>query len=162
MKKLLAVLAITLVTSLTFGQTDSSHIDCPKCPSTFNGTPYIGLGISIPNTTNFSASSYASIEAGVMFENLTVAGAFGVNNLDSFRGGINNYWYEGKVAYSFPLGVVDGYGVFGIGSYIGTKGSVFIEYGGGISKTFGDFGVAIGVSSWDGIIYMSPSVSYSF
>ena len=94
-----------------------------------------------------------------MIDNFTVAGVFGVNNLESFNH-INGYWYEGKVAYSFPLGFVDGYGLFGIGSYIGTKGSVFIEYGGGIMKSFGNLGVFVQVSSWDGIVYTTPGLSY--
>ena len=151
MKKVL--LAFAIMFSVTSFAQDTTKADI---------TPYVATGISIPNTTDFSAASYWSAEAGVMVDNFTVAGVFGVNNLDSFSGGIDNYWYEGKVAYSFPLGFVDGYGVFGVGSYIGTKGSVFIEYGGGIMKSFGNVGAFVQVSSWDGITYMTPGLSYSF
>ena len=159
MKKVLLALAIMFTVSVSFAQ-DTTALEGPNCQMEI--TPYIASGISIPNTSNFSADSYWSAEAGVMFDNITVAGVFGVNNLDSFKGGIDNYWYEGKVAYSFPLGYVDGYGVFGVGSYIGTKGSVFIEYGVGIMKSFDHVGVFLQVSSWDGVRYMTPGLSYSF
>ena len=104
--------------SVSFAQ-DTTRMDLSDT-TTFNKvdiTPYVATGISIPNTSDFSAASYASAEVGVMIDNFTVAGVFGVNSLDAFNatGGLDNYWYEGKVAYSFPLGFVDGYGVFGVG-----------------------------------------------
>jgi hypothetical protein len=152
MKKFL-LLAIGVFSLTIANAQDTSKVDI---------TPYVATGISIPNTTNFTSDAYMSAEVGVMIDNLTVAGVFGVNNLESFES-INGYWYEGKIAYSFPLGFVDGYGVFGVGSYIGTKGSVFIEYGGGIMKSFGDHvGAFVQVSSWDGIVYCTPGLSYSF
>lgn len=152
MKKLL-FLSLTLL-SLTFvNAQDTSKVEL---------TPYVATGISIPNTIDFSASSYWSAEVGVMVDNVSFAGVFGVNNLNSFNKGIDSYWYEGKMAYSFRLGFVDGYGVFGIGSYIGTKGSIFLEYGGGISKSFGKLGTFLQISSWDGITYCTPGLSFSF
>lgn len=159
MKKVFSVLSIMLLTSVAFAQNDTL-----RCTSKekLDVTPYIAAGLSMSNSTDFSSSSYASVEAGVMIENLSFGGVFGVNNLRSFDQGINGYWFEGKVAYSLPLGFVDGYGVFGVGSYIGTKGSLFIEYGGGISKSFGNLGTFIQVSSWDGIMYLTPGFSYSF
>jgi len=154
MKRVILLMVISF-TSMAFAQDDDTNCEVMEI------TPYVATGISIPNTVDFSADAYMSVEFGVMFDNFTVAGVFGVNNLESF-GNINGYWYEGKVAYSFPLGFVDGYGVFGVGSYIGTKGSIFIEYGGGIMKSFGNFGTFLQVSSWDGTVYMTPGLSYSF
>jgi len=159
MKKLFTVLSIMLLTSVAFAQNDTSY-HAPK--EKLEITPYVAAGLSMSNSTDFSSASYASVEAGVMIENISLGGVFGVNNLRSFDQGINGYWFEGKVAYSFPLGFVDGYGVFGVGSYIGTKGSLFIEYGGGISKSFGSLGTFIQVSSWDGIVYLTPGLSFSF
>lgn len=157
MKKLLfltiALLTFTLVSAQDTLKPRQSNVEL---------TPYVSTGISIPNTTDFSANSYWSAEVGIMIDNISFGAVFGVNNLDSFNKGIDSYWYEGKVAYSFPLGIVDGYGVLGIGSYIGTKGSIFLEYGGGISKSFGKFGTFIQVSSWDKIMYITPGISYSF
>jgi hypothetical protein len=152
MKKIFTVLSIILLTSVTFAQ-DSTKVEI---------TPYVAVGLSMTNSTDFSTTSYASFEAGVMIDNFSIGGVFGVNNLKSFDQGINGYWYEGKVAYAFPLGFVDGYGVFGVGTYIGSKGSLFIEYGGGISKSFSNLGTFIQVSNWDGITYLTPGLSYSF
>ena len=92
-----------------------------------------------------------------MIENFSIGGVFGVNNLDQ---DINVYWYEGKVAYSFGLGFVDGYGVFGVGSYFDK--SLFIEYGGGISKSFGKLGTFIQASNWDRTTYITTGLSFSF
>ena len=156
MKNLLLVLML-LVSTVTFAQTDST-----VCNNECNFTPYIAAGISIPNTNNLGDDAYASAEVGVMYDNIMIAGVFGVNNLNSFGDGINGYWYEGKVGYFFPLGPVDGYGVFGLGSYIGTQGSIFIEYGGGVSKSFGNLGTFVQVSNWDGVTYLTPGFSYSF
>ena len=39
---------------------------------------------------------------------------------------------------------------------------MFIEYGVGISKEFGNLGTFIQVSSWDGVTYVTPGLSYSF
>ena len=152
MKKLLFIFAI-LFTSVTFAQTDSTccSSDCPSI------MPYVAAGISIPNNSDFNAASYASTEVGVMIDNFTVAGVFGVSNLEPNSG----YWYEGKVAVSQPLGYVSGYGVLGIGAYADGS-SMFIEYGVGISKEFGNLGTFIQVSSWDGITYVTPGLSYSF
>jgi hypothetical protein len=162
MKKVLTLGFAVILSVTTFGQIDLSDTTVFNTTTKVDVTPYVAAGISVTNTSNFKSASYMSAEVGVMIENFTVAGVFGVNNLNSFNSGINGYWYEGKVAYSFPLGFVDGYGVFGVGSYIGSTGSVFIEYGGGIMKSFGNVGAFLQVSSWDGITYMTPGLSYSF
>lgn len=131
--------------------------------STSNVTPYVAVGLSMSNTTTFEATSYPSIELGVMIDNISLAGVFGRNNLyQTEKETLDNYWCEAKIAYSFPLGSVSGYGLFGAGTSIGTKGYLFIEYGGGISKSFGNFGSYIQVSNWDGITYLTPGFSYSF
>lgn len=155
MKKILFLAVAFLVSTLTFAQ-DSTKTESPY-------TPYIAGGISMTNTDDFATASYPSVELGVMRDNLTVAAVFGRNNLANFDNGlgIDNFWYEGKVAYSFPLGAVSGYGVFGVGAYIG-NGNMFIEYGGGISKEFGPVGAFVQVSSWDGVTYLTPGLSYSF
>lgn len=159
MKNFIGLIAILFITTISFGQYDS-----PNCPHRYDITPYVGVGLSITNSDDFVMSSYTSIEAGVMFENMTVAGVFGRSNLDHMfnNDSFTNYWYEGKIAYSFPLGFVDGYGVFGLGNYIGSK-TIFIEYGGGISKAFNDhFGASIQISNWDGVTYFSPSIFVTF
>lgn len=126
-------------------------------------TPYIAAGLSMTNSNDFKAASYPSAEIGFMRDNVSVAGVFGRNNLaEANPEHIDNYWCEAKVAVSRPFGFVSGYAVLGVGTYIGTNGSLFIEYGGGIAKEFGSFGTFLQVSSWDGITYITPGFSVSF
>lgn len=163
MKKFLTLAFAVLLTAVTFGQSTQDGTfatEEKKCEV----TPYVAAGLSMTNSTNFKVASYPSMEVGVMFDNISVAGVFGRNNLAKMAPeSIDNYWCEAKVAYSFPLGWVDGYGVFGVGTYFGTSGSLFIEYGGGIAKSFGDnFGVFMQVSNWDGVTYFTPGLSVSF
>ena len=123
--------------------------------------PYIAAGLSMTNSDDFKSNSYPSVEFGFMVNNITLASVFGRNDLTGGKETIDNYWYEGKIGFSFPLGFVSGYGVFGVGSYIGGPGTLFIEYGGGISKEFGKLGTFLQVSSWDGVTYVTPGLSYS-
>lgn len=163
MKKVLLSLLV-LMSTVVFAQ-DKSLVDCEPTTELKESkvTPYIAAGLSMTNSTDFNAATYPSMEIGIMRENVSIAGVFGRNNLAEVTPEhIDNYWYEGKVAYSFPLGFVSGYGVFGVGTYIGTSGSLFIEYGGGIVKEFGSFGTFIQVSSWDGVTYLTPGFSISF
>ena len=83
MKKVILLMAISF-TSMAFAQDDDTNCEVMEI------TPYVATGISIPNTVDFSADAYMSVEFGVMFDNFTVAGVFGVNNLESF-GNINGY-----------------------------------------------------------------------
>ena len=141
-----------LTSMLTYGQ-DSTNA---------NGiTPYFSTGLSMTNSVDFKNTSYPSIEIGVIFDNLSFGGVFGRNNLSkTLTTGIDNYWVEGKIGYSFPLGSVDGYGVFGVGTYFGTSGSLFIEYGGGIYKSFGEhIGLFTQISNWDRITYLTVGFS---
>ena len=148
MKKIFTLVFAVLLTVVTFGQ----DTEGPNCPTNFEVTPYVATGLSMTNSNDFKLASYPSMEVGFMFDNMTIAGVFGRNNLASTpKETINNYWSEVKVAYSFPLGWVDGYGVFGVGTYFGTSGSLFIEYGGGITRSFNDhLGAFMQVSNWDG------------
>jgi len=152
MKKLLLAIVL-LVTTITFAQETEKN----------NTSFYLATGVSITNSNDFSDSSYVSAEIGVMIDNVTFGAVFGRNNLTEMFGSnesFNNYWYEGKVAVYRSLGVVDGYGLLGIGSYIGND-SIFLEYGLGISREFKDLGVFIQVSNWDGVTYITPGIYIS-
>ena len=154
MKNILTIILVILLTNITLSQ------DTTK----YNLTPYIGGGLSMTNGINFSSNSYPSIEAGFMFENISIAGVFGRNNLTkTTTENLDNYWIEAKIAYSLPLGFIDGYGILGVGTYFGTSGSLFIEYGFGVCKSFtNNLGGFIQVSNWDGIMYITPGLSLSF
>ena len=124
-------------------------------------TPYIAAGLSMSNAGvgDFNSNSYPSAEIGIMRNNFTLAAVFGRNNLlDADNSG---YWTEGKTAYSFPIGVVNGYALLGIGAYF--DGGMFIEYGFGVSKDFNNnLGGFIQVSNWDVINYITPGFYIMF
>jgi len=147
MKKFLLILCAALFSVAMQAQ------DEQESPYSF----YAGAGLSMANydsSTSFESTSYASAEVGVMRENFTFAGVFGISSLDQ----TDSYWYEAKVAVSQPLGVVDGYGVLGVGSYVDNT-SLFLEYGIGISRSFNGWGVFTQISNWDRINYVSTGFS---
>ena len=161
MKKIL-LFAVMLVSTLTFAQgTQDGKFIAEDTKTSI--TPYIATGLSMSNGNDFKANSYASVEAGIMIDNWSMGGVFGRNNLISNAPeSIDNYWWEVKTAFSRSLDFVSIYGVIGIGAYIDRDYGMFIEYGGGMSKEFGNFGVFAQATSWDGIWYVTPGFSYSF
>ena len=168
MKRVLLVLVVMAFGLSTFAQStaqDTTQVTAQvtaQVKSKVSISPYVATGLSIGGDTTFMVGSYFSVEAGVMIENLMIGLVFGVNNLNSF-GSIQNYWYEGKVAYAITVKIIDIYGVVGIGSYTGDTKRVFLEYGGGVSKSFDNgLGVFIQATSWDNAMYVTPGLFYSF
>lgn len=153
MKKLILLVAL-FASVFTFAQTETTE-------SKFS--PYIAGGISIGNDNGtdltFSEMSCASIEVGVMYENLSFALVTGLNSF-STADQIGEYFYEGKVVASKSLGYVDGFVLAGVGSFFG-RGDIFIEYGVGLSKEFEGFGTFVQVSNWNGTMYVTPGISFS-
>lgn len=181
MKKLI-LLAILLVSSLSFGQkkntvalksnkletTDSISI----AKSEWKNYVSVGLSISSGNTydTNenaytFSQSAYPSIEFGFSKGNIAAGLSVGRGNFQGMatkEDKIGNYYAEIRVTPSFPLGIIDANVIFGAGSYFVSSKGTFIEYGSGISYTNANYTYGIGYSNWDGVDYITPSISYSF
>ena len=158
---------LLLFTTLIFSQkkdTDSTNVKWSK---------YIALGLSVSNgndygdNTNkytFQESTYPSVEFGFTRENLSLSGVIGRNNfksLGSHVDGIKNYYWEVKATPTFPLGVVNASIIFGVGTYFNNQvGNGFIEYGSGITYTVGKITYGICYTNWDGLDYITPSVSY--
>ena len=167
MKNLLFALCLLLSVS-TFSQVkqnsqvEDSKVEVLSDVKTETESPYsyyVAAGISLANfdsdeDQSFNSTSYASVELGVMRDNMAVAGVFGISSLDQ----TDSYWYEGKVMFSKPLGVVDGYGILGVGSYVDNT-SLFLEYGVGVTREFNGWGVFAQVSNWDSLNYISTGVS---
>lgn len=151
MKKIILALLV-LISTVTFAQETTEN------PYTY----YLSTGISITNSDDFQGSSFVSTEVGVMRDNISVGAVLGRNNLVNIgeNESFNNYWYEGKVAVSFPLGKVDGYALAGVGSYI-ENGNIFTEYGLGVSKYFKGFGVFVQMSNWDSVNYISSGLTFN-
>jgi hypothetical protein len=181
MKKLI-LLAILLVSTANFAQKKRSPNAVAVKTNTADSTStvktewknYIAVSVSMSsgntydtneNKYTFSESAYPSVEFGFSKGNLMAGLAVGRG---SFKGmttkedKIGNYYAEIRVTPSFPLGIIDANVVFGAGSYLVETKGFFIEYGSGISYTHGDYTYGIGYSNWDGVDYISPSLSYSF
>lgn len=134
--------------------------DSTKC----SVNKYVSLGLSLSNNTDFNTGSYSSLEFGVVKHDVAVAIVLGRGNLDgAFKHSdvISNYFYELKVAPSFPIGKICGNIVLGYGGYFNASHN-FIEYGLGISYTHKKIGYGVSFSNWDGIDYVSPSISFNF
>ena len=186
MKKLF-LFAILLISVTTFGQKrHGGHIASTQADSTSVSTkkyvPYVSLGVSISNGNSYETnentyalnqSSYTSVEVGVTRENLSAGLAFGrgsIKGLGQSDDHIRNYFAELRVIPSFKLGVVNANLIFGVGSYLartqtadgGHIDTTFIEYGTGISYSAGNYSYGLSYSNWDGIDYITPSITYNF
>jgi hypothetical protein len=75
---------------------------------------------------------------------------------------LSNYFYEVKVSPSFPIGIVNANIILGVGSYFITSNAMFIEYGIGVSKSYGNLTYGVSYMNWDDINYITPSISYGF
>lgn len=125
---------------------------------------YMAIGLSITNNfdTTFNATSYSSLEGGIMKNNFSIGLVLGRSNLSGFNHDIiQNYWYELKSALSLPIGNFSGYILFGIGNYFATD-RLFIEYGAGFSYNFNKLGIFVQSSNWEGTWYVTPGLSYTF
>lgn len=154
MKKIFILTLITLFTTTIFAQSDSTESKI---------THYVSLGLSTSNSIDFKTTSYIAVETGVNYENLGLGMIFGRGNLAGFGKGdvINNYFYEIKTIGNFPLGKLSGNIILGYGGYFKTF-HMFVEYGYGMGYSKGNFGYGITISNWDGIVYLTPSITYNF
>lgn len=153
MKKVLFL--ITLISSSLLAQSDSTKS---------NVSGYLSASVSVTNSSDFKASSYPAIEGGIMSKNLGLGLVIGRGN---FKGigkssdAVSNFFYEAKVTGSFPIGAVSGNLILGYGGYFDTPHN-FIEYGLGMSISQGNFGYGVTYSNWDGVNYITPSITLNF
>jgi hypothetical protein len=125
---------------------------------------YLSYSLSMTNTSNFRTSSYTNLEGGVIKDNLSLGVALGRGSMfgmfkstDSF----DNYFYEFKTSAYIPMGIVSIGAIVGYGGYFNTN-HTFIEYGGGLSYTVKQIGYGVSITNWDGITYLSPSLTFNF
>ncbi len=156
MKKVILILAVLISTS-AFAQSDSTKVKSKP-------TAYTSFGLSVSNGDDFKASSYVAIENGIMYENLAIGAIFGRGNLTDMGKSTDNigkYYYEVKATGYIPLGILFGNVIFGWGGYFNSV-HTFIEYGGGISYSKGKFGYGVTYSNWDGVNYVTPSITFNY
>ena len=151
MRKVLAILMV-MVSTLSWGQCTEDSLN-----------KYVSWGVSMSNNSDFNSGSYSSLEFGVLYNDVALALVLGRGNLNGIfkNDDIRNYFYELKVSPSFPIGKVYGNIILGIGSYMNTKHN-FIEYGLGVSYTHKKIGYGVSFSNWDGVDYVTPSITYNF
>lgn len=154
MKKI--ILALTcLMSTVAIAQTDSTKSEV---------TGYVSVGVSVTNSSDFKASSYPSIEGGVMSKNLGLGLVIGRGNfidLGNSNEKVSNYYYEAKVIGCFPMGVLSGSVILGYGEYFYTQHN-FIEFGAGLSLSQGNMGYGVTYSNWDGVNYITPCITLNF
>lgn len=137
-------------------------------------TNYVSASLSLANAGTgdnhqaFSQSTYASVEYGIVRKGVMYGLAVGRGQLngdvmsnttgENFR----NYFWEVRVQPTFTLGSVTGSVILGAGSYFATSDAGFIEYGLGVSKSYGDLSYGLSYSNWNGVNYVTPSVSLAF
>ena len=130
-----------------------------------SATFYTSIGISVGNQgdNTFKNTSYLSIENGIMYKDFFGGIVLGNSDLNL---GKDNYFYEGKAGYCFPIGILNGTTFFGIGSYFSidpsVKRSTFIEYGAGLSYTYKKLSFGVCYSNWAGSDYVTPSVTINW
>lgn len=158
MKKFYSLLAVLLVA--TTAQAQEKSLD-----RLWN--PYITASYSIGNTTStqYKDNTYFALEGGVTRGNLGLFGAVGRGTTKGAFGADDNihpYWVEVGTTVSQSVGMVDVYGVIGVGSYIQAD-KAFIEYGFGMSMPVAPHLTVGGkVTNWDNAWYVSPTITYSF
>jgi hypothetical protein len=124
---------------------------------------YIGAGLSMANSKGqaFDVTSYPSIEFGITRSNLSYGLVLGRGNLIGLAQSgdvLSNYFYEVKVSPSFPIGIVNANIILGVGSYFITSNAMFIEYGIGVSKSYGN--LTYGVSYTIGMTLIISHQAY--
>ena len=125
---------------------------------------YVSWGVSMSNNSDFNTGSYSSLEFGVVYNDVAAGLVFGRGSLQGVfdkTDNIRNYFYELKVSPSFPIGKVYGNIILGVGGYIDTKHN-FIEYGLGVSYTHKKIGYGVSFTNWDGVDYVTPSITFNF
>ena len=161
MKKIFTILCL-LVATATIAQvsTDTLYVNQKKVSI----TKYVSVGVSMTNSEHFRVSNYASVESGFMYENIGLGFALGRGNLKglgSKNDNLGSYFYEAKSSFGFPIGSVTGSVILGYGGYFNSS-RMFTEYGIGMTYNYKSFGFNSSVTNWDGIVYLTPSVTYNF
>jgi hypothetical protein len=157
MKKLIYVLFAFIALTV------SAQAQETKCSKT---TKYVAVGLSMASfDETFAENSFPSVEVGFTRNDVSYGVAFGrasLRGLGNSEDVLQNYFYELKMVPSLSLGYFNANLILGVGGYVNQGNRHFVEYGAGLSKTFGNVSYGLSYSNWDGVDYVTPSVSYAF
>jgi hypothetical protein len=152
-----------LVLFAFFALTVTAQEQKTECSKT---TTYVAVGLSMASfDKTFAENSFPSVEVGFTRNEVSYGVAFGrasLRGLGDSEDVFQNYFYELKVVPSVSLGYFNANLILGVGGYVNQGNRHFVEYGAGLSKTFGNVSYGLSYSNWDGVDYITPSVSYSF
>jgi hypothetical protein len=164
MKKLFTIICL-LATTLSFSQNESNVIyGKPQEKEKTSFTGYVSYALSMTNSSEFKTTSYTGVEGGFMYDNIGAGLIFGrgsLKGLGSNSDNIGQYFYEVKTSASMPIGKLTGNVIFGYGGYFNSSHN-FIEYGAGVTYNYKQIGYGVTCSNWDGVTYVTPSVTYNF
>ncbi len=155
MKKILLLLSLTLFSVTIKAQEKTKSIN-----------PYLSLGLSMSNSSDFLAASYPSLELGLSGNYLSgglIIGRGSLKGIGEKNDNISNYFYELKTNFSVPVNdKINAFPLFGVGTYINTK-YIFIEYGGGFTYMLTDkLFYSVQASNWDNLWYISQGLTFNF
>ncbi len=156
MKRVFLLAFACLVATFASAQSDSTKAKV---------TGYVSAGFSTSNGNNFNSASYVAVETGVMYKNISFGGIFGRGNLVGIAKKddvLSNYYFEFKSAGYIPIsGDLSANVIFGWGGYFNSTHRL-IEYGAGLSYTIDKMSYGITYSNWDGVNYVTPSITFNF
>ena len=97
------------------------------------------------------------------FEKLSCGVVFGRSSLVDINKNesLKNYFYEIKTNVNLPTNKLSSYLILGYGGYFKSN-KMFIEYGVGISYNINKTALSLSLSNWDGVNYLTPSITLNF
>lgn len=133
-------------------------------------THFVSVSTSIPTVSN--AKAYPSIEFGHTTNDVSYSLVFGRGDFDKmFSGGdnIKDYYLEYKIVPSTTIGRMTFGAVIGAGTYLGHSAKsnnmrqpFFGEIGGVASYSIKKFSVGVSFTNWDGLNFLTPSITYNY
>lgn len=124
---------------------------------------YFSGSVSLSAIDHFGDGTYPSLEAGISYKYFCFglnAGRGRLTDIFSQKDRSSEYYWEVKSTVSYPIERIKLYLVFAYGQYFTSRNSL-IEYGGGFSYPIKNFDLGLQMSSFDGVAYVSPCITYN-
>jgi len=121
---------------------------------------YVAASVSITNGNDLGLSTYAMVEFGISYKNVSFGIGGGRGDL-KFPEKDNMIFLEPKTSVTFyDAGFAKCYGIAGVGGYFfRTTPHYFIEYGAGFIIPGKKYDTSMQYSTWDGSPFISLGIS---
>jgi hypothetical protein len=133
-------------------------------------TQFISINASIPMA--HAANPYPSIEFGHVIDDVQYSLVFGRGDFDkifSHKDMIKDYFVEYKIVPTTSIWKLTFGGIVGAGTYLGhsdksnnKRQPFFGEIGSVVTYNIKPFGVSVSFTNWDGVNYLTPSITYNY